>query len=425
MSLRTIARKAKHILLGRPLRNDQMGHEKLSVLWGLPIMASDAVSSVAYAIEEVLLVLVPVLAAAAYFQSLLVVIPIFVLLGVLIFSYTQMIKKYPGGGGAYSVTQENISRGTSLLAASTLVVAYILTVTVSVSSASQALISAFPALDNFVLPICLGGIALLTLLNLRGVGESAKIFGVPTYLFVVMIVLLLGVGFVRLLTGGITPIVHGEAAVNPSKALEGAGAALLFLFLRAFSSGCSALTGVEAVSNAVPLFREPSRRTATRVLLLLGGIILLVFGGTAVLSSLLKPVLLDPEAKGYETVLSQLGHRVFGGLGLPGDIFYYALQGFTVLILLLAANTAYSGLPQLLAILARDSYMPRQFAHRGAKLSFSNGILFIGLAAGALVVLFKADTHRMIPLYAAGVFITFTLSQIGMFVLWRRSHEKG
>ncbi|MDR1465751.1 MAG: APC family permease [Oscillospiraceae bacterium] len=428
---RSLGRQLKKLLLGRPLRSDQLNHEKLSVFWGLPIMASDAVSSVAYAIEEILLVLVPALAFAAFSRLLPVVLPILLLLGILIYSYAQIIKQYPSGGGAYIVTQENFGVKTSLLASSTLIIAYVLTVAVSVSSATQAVLSAFPRLEPFQLPLCLVGVAVLTLLNLRGVGEAAKVFGVPTYLFILLIVVLLGVGFVQLLSGGITPAndlpARRLAAEKGGEAfISLLGSSSLFLFLRAFSSGCSALTGVEAVSNAVPLFRDPSRRTAIRVLVLLGGIILLVFGGTAVLSAQLKLVpFAHAEASNYETLLSQLARRVFGGLGFPGDLLYYALQAFTALILLLAANTAYSGLPTLLAILGRDSYLPRHFAHRGAKLSFSNGILFIGLTASLVILLFGAETHRMIPIYAAGVFITFTLSQAGMLVFWFRRKGRG
>ncbi|MDR1733679.1 MAG: APC family permease [Oscillospiraceae bacterium] len=426
-----ILAKVKNTLLGRPLRDSEAGHEKLDVFWGLPILASDAVSSVAYALEEILLVMVPALAAAAYTGTLFVVIPIFALLGILIYSYAQIIRCYPNGGGAYVVTQENFGRKTSLVAAATLVIAYVLTVSVSVSSATQAVASAFPELEPYRLVMCLAGVSILTLLNLRGVGESAKIFGVPTYLFILLMLVMIVIGFVRFASGDISVIdaaAHTEAPqtyADPAGAVGGAvGSLSLFLLLRAFSSGCSALTGVEAVSNAVPIFKAPEGRTAVRVLCALGLVILAVFGGTVALASVLHPIPMMEESVGYETVLSQIAHASFGGIPL-GNLLYYALQGFTMLILLLAANTAYSGLPTLLAILARDSYIPRQFSHRGAKLSFSNGILFIWLAASALVLVFNADTHRMIPLYAAGVFVTFSLSQAGMFVRWLREKPKG
>jgi amino acid transporter len=300
-------------------------------------------------------------------------------------------------------------------------------VCVSVSSAAEALISACPSLDPYRIPLCLAGVAFLTLINLRGVGESAKIFGVPTYIFILLIVVMLITGFVRLIIGRLSPIQYDEVQVlqNTSYGIQNAiGSLSLLLFLKAFSSGCSALTGVEAISNAVPLFKNPSKRTAIRVLMLLGAIILIVFGGTALLNSFVHILPMDTTAANYQTVLSMLARRVFGGIGIVGDVFYYALQGFTTMILLLAANTAYSGLPTLLSVVAGDSFIPRQFAHRGSKLSFSNGILFLWLAASFLILLFKANTHRMIPLYAEGVFIVFTLSQAGMIVHYFRKKEK-
>jgi amino acid transporter len=407
-----IGKRIKNTLIGKPLQNEQLSHEKLSTFWGLPIMASDAVSSVAYAIEEILLVLVPALALAAFSHVITVTAPIILLLIILIYSYSQIIKLYPSGGGAYIVSMENFGRKTALLAASTLIVAYVLTVSVSISSATEALFSAFPNLEAHKLVICLAGITLITILNLRGVGESAKIFGVPVYAFILLMLILIVTGFVKLFTGGLTRIPYEDGV---RAATGSAGSVVVVLLLRAFSSGCSALTGVEAVSNAVPLFREPSKRTAIRVLVLLGVVIICIFGGTALLATRLQVL---PNAN--ETVLSQIARAVFGNGAL-----YYALQALTVLILLLAANTAYNGLPTLLSILARDSYIPRQFAHRGARLSFSNGITFIWVAACLLVVIYNADTHRMIPLYASGVFITFTLSQAGMFVHWCKTKPDG
>ncbi|MDR0490362.1 MAG: APC family permease, partial [Oscillospiraceae bacterium] len=373
--------RIRNVLLGRPLRNDQISGEKLSVFWGLPIMASDAVSSVAYAIEEILIVLA-IVGAMAFSSSLYVVIPILFLLGILVFVYSQIIKQHPNGGGVYLVTKENFGITISLLSSATLIIAYVLTVSVSVSSAAEALTSAAPELDQYRIPLCLAGVAILTLINLRGVGESAKIFGGPTYIFILLIIVMLAIGFIRLLTGDISPVEYNEAQTlhDASSGLQNAlGSLSLLLFLKAFSSGCSALTGVEAISNAVPLFKEPSKRTAIRVLMLLAVIILVVFGGTTLLNSIIHITPMDTDAANYQTVLSLLARKVFGGTGVTGDVLYYALQGFTTLILLLAANTAYSGLPTLLSILAGDSYIPRQFAHRGAKLSFSNGIMFLWL----------------------------------------------
>lgn len=404
----------KQILLGRPLRNSELSHEKLSTLWGVPIMASDAVSSVAYAIEEILLVLVPVLGFAAIPYLGAIAVPILILLLVLVFSYSQIIDEYPGGGGAYVVSAENLGKRTSLVAASALIIDYVMTVAVSISSATSALVSAFPALAGSRVLIALAGLAFITLLNLRGVNESSKVFGVPTYGFIGMMFLLIVTGLVEYLSGNLHVIQYAEGAVEhaPDALLT---IAPIFLFLKAFSSGCSALTGVEAVSNAVPSFREPSKRNAKRVLYILAGIIIFIFGGSVLLSMALGVVPLTGH-----TVIAQMGEAVFGK-----SVLFYILQFATSLILLLAANTAYSGLPTLLSILASDGYLPRQFGQRGFRLAFSNGILFIFAAAGILIALFRANTHHLIPLYSVGVFISFTLSQAGMVVRWFKNRGKG
>jgi amino acid transporter len=252
------------------------------------------------------------------------------------------------------------------------------------------------------------------LINLRGASESSKVFGVPTYLFIFSMLIFIITGFVRVFTGTLQPIDYSGAQQDliPQGTLSGI---TLLLFLRAFSSGCSALTGVEAVSDAVPNFREPSTKTARHVLYMLGSIIIFIFGGTSFLASMLKVVPMPGV-----TILSQMANAVFGN-----GIMFYILQFTTALILLLAANTAYNGLPILLSILAKDWYMPRQFGHRGAKLSFSNGILFIFFVASALLIIFRADTHALIPFYAVGVLISFTISQAGMFVKWIKMKEKG
>ena len=402
----------KSFLLGNALTSDQLQHEKLSRIWGLPIMASDAVSSVAYAGEEILLAIVPALGILAVQYVGLISIPIIVLLLMLIFSYSQIINHYPQGGGAYVVSKENFGHMPSLLAASCLVVDYILTVAVSISSSTAAIVSAFPALMPYKVLISLICISLITLVNLRGVSESSKIFGVPTYLFILTMAALIITGFVRVIAGTLEPISYSAAQeLFPQETLSGI---TLLLFLRAFSSGCSALTGVEAVSDAVPSFRDPPTKTARHVLYMLGTIIIIIFGGTCFLASTMK-VLPLPGV----TVMSQIAGAVFG----KGAMFYL-LQFTTALILLLAANTAYNGLPILLSILAHDRYMPFQFAHRGTKLSFSNGILFIFIAGAILLIVFSADTHALIPFYAVGVLISFTISQSGMFIKWIRMKEK-
>lgn len=402
--------KIKDILLGRPLKNSELSHEKLSRLWGLPIMASDAVSSVAYAIEEILLVLVPVMGIVACHKIPFIVLPILLLLLILVISYSQIIDHYPNGGGAYAVAKENIGKTASLLTASALMVDYILTVAVSISSSTAALSSAFPALQNYKVVVSLVCVVIITLINLRGISESSKVFGLPTYIFILSMMILIVVGLLKLVTGNLNPIEYGTPII-PTETMEGIGVLIL---LKAFSSGCSAMTGVEAVSNAVPSFKEPSTRTAKHVLYMLGTVIVFIFGGTSLLAYNLRVVPLEGH-----TVLSQISNAVFGH-----SFMYYIIQVFTSIILILAANTAYNGLPQLLYLLAHDGFVPRQFSSRGTKLSFSNGIVFIFIAASLLIIGFKSDTHKLIPLYSVGVFISFTFAQYGMFKKWRTLREK-
>ncbi|WP_024347461.1 APC family permease [Lacrimispora indolis] len=405
-------RKIKNILLGNTLKSIELEGEKLGPFWGVPIMASDAVSSVAYAIEEMLLVLVPVLGLSAVHYLGYVTSPIILLFLVLAFSYSQIIANYPNGGGAYIVSAENIGRGASMVAASSLIIGYVMTVAVSLSAATAALISAFPEFADYRLLFALLFLCIVTLLNLRGMRESSKLFGIPTYAFIVIMLALIVTGFAKLITGNLPPVHYPD---NLQTVSGGAGTVSLFLLLRAFSSGCSALTGVEVVSNAVPSFREPSQKNAKHVLFILVGIIVAIFGGAVLLVTSLGIIPLEGK-----TVISQMGMAIFG----PGPMFYI-LQFATSLILLLAANTAYNGLPTLLAILAADGSVPRQFMHRGTRLSFSNGILFIFFVAAFLLVVFKAETHYLIPLYAIGVFLSFTLSQIGMVIRWIRVKGKG
>lgn len=407
----------KDILLGKPLKNSQISSQKLSRTWGLPIMASDAVSSVAYAGEEILLVLVPVAGYAAFNFVPYVVIPIILLLLILVFSYRQIIDHYPNGGGAYIVSRENLGEFPSLLAASALVIDYIMTVAVSISSSTDAIVAAFHVLEPYKVLISLACILIITFGNLRGLRESAKLFGLPTYIFIGSMGLMIIVGFFRLATGSLHPLSYSQAqigAIFPKSTLEGIG---ILLLLKAFASGCSALTGVEAVSNAVPNFTDPSQKHAKQILLMLAGVIVFIFGGTATLMIALKVV---PLRAFNITAVSQLAHAVFGN-----SFMFYEIQIFTSLILILAANTAYNGLPLLLSILAHDGYVPRQFSHRGAKLSFSNGIMFICVISCLLIIQFKSDTHKLIPLYSVGVFISFTLSQYGMVIKWIKMHDKG
>jgi amino acid transporter len=406
----------KKVLLGRPLKNSEISTQKMSRFWGLPIMASDAVSSVAYAGEEILLVLVPALGLAASRVAPLVTLPIILLLLTLIMSYSQIIDHYPNGGGAYNVSKENLGRYPSLLAASSLIIDYIMTVAVSISSSVAAITSAFPAIYEFKVPLALLFLTIITFGNLRGVRESSKVFGLPTYIFIASMGVMIAAGVVRIATHTVQPAVYAPGMIKGFRdSVTGLSALVL---LHAFSQGCTALTGVEAVSNAIPNFRAPAQKNAKAVLFMLGGIIVFIFGGTTFLEVQLR---IMPVAN--VTVVSQIALRVFGGTWFA--FMFYVIQIFTALILILAANTSYNGLPLLLYILAHDGFVPRQFAHRGTKLSFSNGIMFIFILAGLLIWRFGADTHGLIPMYTIGVFISFTLSQYGMVRRWFRTREKG
>lgn len=401
----------KDVILGKPLKNNELSHEKLSRLWGLPIMASDAVSSVAYAIEEILLILVPTIGVLAFHTIPYIVIPILLLLLILVVSYSQIIDHYPNGGGAYAVAKENIGNKSAILTASALTVDYILTVAVSISSATAALVSTYEPLTKYKIEMSLFFVAIITLGNLRGIREASKVFGLPTYIFILSMAILIVCGLFRLFTGTLSPIAYPDTVI-PKETVDGIGVLIL---LKAFSSGCSAMTGVEAVSNSIPSFKEPSTKNAKHVLYMLGTIIVFIFGGTSMLAFKLQAV----PVEGH-TVLSQISAAVFGH-----TFMFYIIQFFTALILILAANTAYNGLPQLLYILAHDGFVPRQFSSRGTKLSFSNGIMFIFIAASLLIIGFKSDTHLLIPLYSVGVFISFTIAQYGMFKKWRTLKEKG
>ncbi|MCL2818191.1 MAG: APC family permease, partial [Actinomycetia bacterium] len=398
--------------MGRPLEDSKLSEEKLGWFWGLPIMASDAVSSVAYAIEEILLVLVPVLGFLSLKFLGPIAIPIILLLVVLAFSYAQIINHYPAGGGAYNVASDNFGKGPALVAGSALVIDYILTVAVSISSATAALIAAFPVLLSFRVFIALAGIAVVTLLNLRGAREASKIFGIPTYAFIVIMAIMIVTGLVELAAGKLVPLSYTQV---PAQSMDPALSwVFILLLLRAFSSGCTALTGIEAVSNSMPSFKEPRQRNAKIVLYCLATIVLFIFGGSVILAQSLQVMPLEGH-----TVISQMGAAVFGS----GSPLFYFLQFATAFILFLAANTAYTDLPNLLAILAHDGFAPRQFMQRGTKLSLSNGILLIMVAASLLVIVFRAQVHYLIPLYSVGVFLSFTISQAGMIVKWVRDKE--
>ncbi len=397
----------KRILLGTPIPTAQASHERLGPLTGLAIFASDALSSVAYATEEILLILM-LAGSVALGLSLPIAVAIAVLILIVVSSYRQTILAYPQGGGSYIVTRENLGRYPSLVAGAALLVDYVLTVAVSVAAGIAAITSAIRPLYPYRVTLCVIGVALIAVGNLRGVRESGRLFALPTYLFLGAYFLLVGWGGFQWLRG---------AAVAAPPPLPASGGEVLtaFLVLRAFSSGCAALTGIEAVSDGVPAFRPPEAQTARRVLLALGGILVVLFLGISGLAHAFGVVPVEGE-----TVTSQLARLVFGASPL-----YYFVQGVTMLILVLAANTSFADFPRLASFLARDRFIPRQFANRGDRLAFSNGIMILALLSIGLLVAFQANTHALIPLYALGVFLSFTLSQASMVRYWFRHRRRG
>ena len=408
----------KRLVVGRPLRSERLGETLLPKRLALAVFCSDPLSSVAYATEEILLVL-SIAGAALLGLAWWVAAAVALLLVVVVASYRQTCHAYPNGGGAYAVSRANLGRDAALVAASALLVDYVLTVAVSVVAGVANITSAFPALVPHAVPLSIGLVALLAVMNLRGVKESGRIFAIPTYGFVLSVLLLLVVGVIRQVAGH--PVVAQSAAyhVVPSAA----NAATLLLVLRAFASGCTALTGVEAVSNGVPSFRRPKARNAAATLAIMGGLAITMFGGiTALALAAHVHVAADPAhlvglpaGSTPPTVIAQLADAVFGhGAG------FYAVQAFTAAVLVLAANTAYNGFPILASILGEDGYLPRQFARRGDRLVFSNGVVLLALLAGLLIWAFDASTTRLIQLYIIGVFVSFTLSQAGMVRHWTR-----
>jgi amino acid transporter len=399
---------AKRILLGRPIATAQEMQERLAKKFALPVFASDAISSTAYATEEILLALV-LAGTAAVGLSFGISVAVVVLLVFVALSYQQTIHAYPNGGGSYIVSRENLGLLPGLVAAASLMVDYVMTVAVSVASGVAAIITAFPSLAGYRIWICVGVIILIAVANLRGVSESARFFAVPTYAFVVLCGSLVIVGFIRLAAGGL----HPQPISSTTTGIQ--GAALLWIMLRAFSGGCSAMTGTEAISNAVPAFKPPESRNASMTLGIMAAILGFLMLGVTGLTQILHIL---PETE--STVLGSLGHAVFGG-----GFFYYALQIATMAILVLAANTSFAGFPRLSFVLARDGLMPRQFMNRGDKLVFSNGVIGLMIASIVVLVAFGGQTHKLIPLYAVGVFTSFTLSQSGMVRHWFRLRSPG
>lgn len=398
--------KMKRILIGKPMKSAELDAEKLGKWKALAILSSDALSSVAYGTEQILLVLVAA-GVAALWYSVPISIAVLGLLVILIFSYRQTIFAYPTGGGAYIVAKDNLGTAPSLIAGGSLLVDYILTVAVSSSAGTDAITSAFPILHDYSIIIALIMIVFLTIMNLRGVTESASVLAIPIYLFIFSIAILI-------ISGGIKFLAGGMEAAAPEFGTTMSHVSL-FLLLKAFSSGCSALTGVEAVSNAIPNFKQPAEKNAAGTLMLMGCILGAMFIGITLLAYGygVKP---DPKA----TVISQIAEATFGR-----GTMYFIIQGVTALILFLAANTAYSAFPLLSFMMAKDKYMPHMFMVRGDRLGFSNGIIFLSVMSALLVVGFKGNTESLIPLYAVGVFIPFTLSQLGMMIRWIKVKPSG
>ncbi|GAB4449586.1 MAG: APC family permease [Anaerolineales bacterium] len=403
----TPPRSISHFLIGRPLQTADAPHETIGKAVGLAVFASDALSSNAYATQEILVIL-----AAAGTTAFGYVVPISMvivaLLAIVVISYEQIIHAYPNGGGAYIVAYDNLGRFPALVAGAALLTDYILTVSVSVSSGVAQIISAYPQLFTYRVPIAVACVGFITLVNLRGVRESGAAFAIPSYFFIVVMFLTIGTGLVRTLTGALGTVVNPPTIEHFGEAVSGVTA---FLLLHAFSSGTAALTGVEAISNGITAFKEPRSRNAGITLIWMAFILAALFLGISFLAREVQAV--PSEA---ETVISQLARTVFGGQGIP---YLLVIIGTTV-ILILAANTAFAGFPRLSAMLASDGFLPRQLTFRGSRLVYSYGIISLGALASLLIIVFQASVTRLIPLYAIGVFLSFTLAQAGMARRWWR-----
>ena len=403
----------KRLLVGRQVATQRLEHTLLPKVLALPLFSSDAMSSVIYAPEEILIPLLVASAAAAYL-AMPIAIAIAVLLAVVVASYRQVIKAYPSGGGAYIVSKDNLGAAPGLVAAAALIVDYILTVAVQIAAGVYAITSAVPKLLPFSVELSVGFVLFIMLVNLRGAKESGAFFAPPVYLFIVSILVMVGVGVSKCLLGTCP-----DAASQDLPALARLAAVAkpvsIFVILKAFSSGCAALTGVEAVSNGVRVFKRPQARNAAMTLTIMGSLAIVMFLGIAFLAARAHVTISEERS-----VVAQVAFAVFhGGVG------FYLVQIFSAAILMLGANTSFQGFPQLASILANDRYMPRQFVNRGDRLVFSNGIIALALVACALIVWAQADVNRLIQLYVVGVFTAFTMSQTGMVKHWLRERRKG
>ncbi|MBL7573698.1 APC family permease [Staphylococcus saccharolyticus] len=397
----------KRLLIGRPKKNRDLKDEKITKFKGLAILSSDALSSVAYGPEQILITL-SVIGAVASWYTLPIAGAVLILLTALIMSYRQIIYAYPKGGGAYMVSKTNLGEKWGLLAGGSLLVDYILTVAVSISSGADAFVAAFPNLYHFKVLIACLLVLFILIMNLRGLTESATVLSYPVYLFIVGLIILIIVGTYRVAIGDIHP--HMQSTVGT--AVPGV---TLFLLLKAFSSGASSLTGVEAISNAVTNFKDPAPKNAVKTLVMMGTILAVLLVGIVSLSYVYG---IMPQTE--TTVLSQLASKIFGE-----NVAFYFVQATTVMILVLAANTGFTAFPMLAASMSKDKYMPRMFIVRGDRLGYSNSIITLGVLAIILIIVFNGMTENLIPLYAVGVFIPFTLAQFGMVLKWTRERPKG
>jgi amino acid transporter len=412
----------KRFLVGRPLRSERLGDTLLPKKLALPVFCSDPLSSNAYATEEILLMLslggLTLLHLTPWIAAVVIA-----LLVVVVASYRQTCHAYPSGGGAYAVSRANLGRNASLVAASALLVDYVLTVAVSVAAGVQNIVSAVPGLGPHAVLVSIGMIAILALMNLRGVRESGTAFAIPTYGFIAVVLTMIVVGLAGILIGDVPRAESAPYGIEP--ATHTGGLVVVLLAMRAFASGCTALTGVEAVSNGVPNFQPPKSKNAAATLAIMGGLTVTMFAGITALAMTSRVHVVDDPARltgapdGYaqRTVIAQVAGAVFGGYHSIG---FFAVQAFTAAILILAANTAFNGFPILASLLGHDGFLPRQFSRRGDRLVFSNGIVILSALAGLLIWLFDASTTRLIQLYIIGVFVSFTLSQAGMVVHWTK-----
>ncbi|MCK6579119.1 MAG: APC family permease [Anaerolineae bacterium] len=406
----------RRMLIGRPLPTSEAIHQRLSIPKALAVFSSDALSSTAYATEAILLVLIAA-GSGALGVSMWIALGIAALLIIVAFSYFQTIHAYPNGGGAYIVSKDNLGKGPGLVAAAALLIDYILTVAVSVSAGVAALVSAFPEFDPLRIEVALVIVAFITIVNLRGVKESGTFFAIPTYAFIFGVFAMIIFGVARVVTGNV-PTITPEALEGAGHATEVLGGLTVFLVLRAFAGGCTALTGVEAISNGIPAFKRPESDNAGRTLIIMVGILSTMFVGITFLANSF-PVVVSHEP-GTTTVISQVARFTFG----EGTLFFFYFQFATLFILSLAANTAFADFPRLASLIAQDRFLPRQLTNLGDRLVFSNGILSLAFVASILIIIFDAREHNLLPLYAVGVFLSFTLSQSGMVVHWFKERRK-